>query len=186
MNRLPEALQFAEIARDPRYLRNLTWGAPRPGHPEGTIAAHIRELEQNLDALPLEFEERTRWRLKILIHTHDTFKPDATPGVPIFSERSHASLARRFLREFSQDEELLSAVQLHDEPYALWKKFVARGGLDEQRFEALLRAIGDWDLFLAFLIVDGCTAGKRRDPLHWFFAQLVGHVESRVTADHIF
>ena len=28
---------FEAITADPRYLANLDWGEPRPGHPEGTV-----------------------------------------------------------------------------------------------------------------------------------------------------
>src|SRR5436305_1874895 len=28
---------FAAITSDPHYQRNLDWGEPRPGHPEGTV-----------------------------------------------------------------------------------------------------------------------------------------------------
>jgi hypothetical protein len=49
----------------------------------------------------------------------------------------------------------------------------------------LLRTIRDWDVFLAFLIIDGCTAGKTREPLQWFFQQLEGKVRSRFGATDI-
>jgi hypothetical protein len=49
----------------------------------------------------------------------------------------------------------------------------------------LLAAISDWDLFLAFLIIDGCTRGKNREPLIWFFKLIVGRVDSIVTVEHV-
>jgi hypothetical protein len=45
-----------------------------------------------------------------------------------------------------------------------------------------LNAIGDWNLFLAFNIIDGCTAGKSRQPLIWLFHEVAGKVESKFTA----
>ena len=45
--------------------------------------------------------------------------------------------------------------------------------------------IEDWDLFLAFLIVDGCTDGKSTEPLDWFFAEVNERVESRVDSTWI-
>ena len=36
------------IRADERYQRNLDWGRPRKGHPEGTVRRHIAELEHNL------------------------------------------------------------------------------------------------------------------------------------------
>jgi len=44
---------------------------------------------------------------------------------------------------------------------------------------ALLAAIRDWNLFLAFTIADGCTEGKGREPLRWFFEQVAGKVNSQ-------
>lgn len=167
---------MAAIQADQRYQANLSWGEPRPGHPEGTLAAHIADLERNLAALTPRLTAAEVERLRVLIHVHDTFKPQALE-VAIAHPRSHASLARAFLSEFTDDEELLTAVQLHDEPYALWRR---RDKNPWERFEELLGRVHDWDLFLAFLIVDGCTVGKTREPLHWFFRSLAGRVPTRV------
>ena len=165
---------LALITDDPRYQRNVAWGEPRAGHPEGTIAAHIRDLERNLDRLRGKLTDDQVARLRILIHVHDTFKPDATAGVPIRHPQSHASLARAFLAEFLPDDaELLDIAQYHDEPYALFLR--ARRGArppDPERWAALKQRIRDWDLFLAFVLIDGSTAGKGQQPLIWLIAQL--------------
>jgi hypothetical protein len=173
---------LGRIQANERYQRNLDWGKPRKGHPEGTVRHHIRELESNLDLLRPKLSEADDWKLRLLIHTHDTFKAEAERGVPISDPHSHASLARQFLSNYTSDAELLSIVQLHDEPYALWGKHQA-SGRHEERLDQLIGEIADWDLFLAFLIVDGCTLGKSRDPLIWFFQQIHDRVESRVTIE---
>jgi hypothetical protein len=173
-----------EIQADPRYQRNLDWGKPRKGHPEGTVRHHIEELEGNLEKLRPRLSEAETWKLRILIHAHDTFKAEAKKSVPISDPRSHASLARQFLAGHTNDVEMLNIVQLHDEPYALWNKHRSSGDYTA-RLERLPNTIADWDLFLAFLIVDGCTDGKSRDPLVWFFAQIHGQVDSRVTSEWI-
>lgn len=167
------------LQADRRYRRHLDWGRPRKGHPEGTIRAHIEELEANLQQLRPVLSEEESQKLRILIHVHDTFKPDAKPGAAIAHPESHASLARSFLAEFCADEDLLAMVQYHDEPYALWRQRKFKGHYDFERFQQLLERIGNWDLFHAFLIVDGCTAGKSRESLEWWFAEVEGKVESR-------
>jgi hypothetical protein len=172
---------FDAITSDPRYQRNLDWGEVRPGHPEGTIRAHIAELERNLDELRSKVSETDYWRLKVLVHTHDTFKPQAQSGAPIVAPNSHASLARAFLAEFCDDADMLAMVQYHDEPYALWRQFKVKGRFNEERLTALLTRIRDWNLFLAFNIVDGCTEGKQREPLRWLFRQVAERVESSFT-----
>ena len=170
------------VQADDRYLRNLEWGKPRKGHPEGTVRAHIRELERNLNMLRTRISIQNFWKLKLLIHTHDTFKADAKQGAPSRDPRSHASLARAFVAEFCDDNNLLAIIQFHDEPYAFWKQY-SRGGVNSKRFDELLDTISDWDLYLLFLVIDGCTEGKSREPLIWFFNEIQGRRDSIVTAD---
>ena len=71
---------FEAVVADPRYQANLDWGEARPGHPEGTVRAHIAELEGNLNRLLPKLTEVEYWQLKLLIHTHDSFKAEAKPG----------------------------------------------------------------------------------------------------------
>ena len=177
----PYQAAFDAILQDPRYQANLDWGEPRSGHPEGTVRAHIAELERNLEALRPKLDDEEYWKLKLLIHTHDSFKAEAHSGVAITDPRSHASLARAFLAEFCNDADLLMMVQYHDEPFALWRQAEHKGKYNEERFDALLNNIRDWNLFLAFNVIDGCTAGKSREPLRWLFCEVAGKVESTFT-----
>jgi len=169
---------FDSVELDPRYLNNLDWGESRPGHPEGTVRAHIAEIEPTLETLRPKLSDEEYWKLKLLIHTHDSFKGESQVGVPISDPRSHASIARAFLATHCDDADLLAMVQYHDEPFALYRQFETKGKHNQDRFEAMLSAIRDWNLFLAFNIIDGCTPGKSREPLRWLFRQVDGQVES--------
>jgi hypothetical protein len=176
---------FAAVIADPRYMANLDWGEPRSGHPEGTVRAHIAEIESNLESLRSKLTDEDYWKPKLLIHTHDSFKAESVPGVAITDPRSHASLARTFLATYCDDADLLAMVQYHDEPYALYRQVEHRGKYSEDRFDALLKAIQDWNLFLAFNILDACTVGKSREPLSWLFREVEGKVQSTFTAADI-
>ncbi|HXD11434.1 MAG TPA: hypothetical protein VN653_15315 [Anaerolineales bacterium] len=165
----------AKVLADPRYLKNIEYGEPRPGHPEGTVRLHIAELEANLEKLAPRISEEQYWRLKFLIHVHDTFKAQAVPDSPIENPHSHASLARRFAAEFTDDADLLNMIQFHDVNFALWKQFAATGSYNPKRFSALLNTIVDWDLFLVFLIIDGSTQGKDPDKVNWFITEVRKH-----------
>lgn len=162
------------VMADARYQRNLDWGKPRAGHPEGTVRAHIAEIEPNLERLAPKLTLVEIDKLRLLIHTHDTFKAESQAGVPITHPASHASLARSFLAEFCDDADLLAMVQYHDEPFALWRQVSSKGTYNRERLQALVEAIDDWNLFLAFNIIDGCTIGKSREPLRWFFQEIAG------------
>ncbi|MDQ2692407.1 MAG: hypothetical protein M3Y68_10275 [Chloroflexota bacterium] len=170
-----------KVMADPRYRKNIEYGEPRPGHPEGRIKFHIAELEGNLERLVTRgISEEQYWKLKFLIHVHDTFKADATPDSPILSPNSHASLARKFAAEFLDDKDLLNMIQLHDVNYALWLQFDRRGSYNLQRLHHLLDSIQDWDLFLMFLIIDGSTPGKERSKLIWFLREAARFRKSKV------
>ena len=172
---------IAKIMSDPRYQKNIEYGEPRSGHPEGKIKYHIAELEENLEKLVSRgISEQQYWKLKFLIHIHDTFKADAIPDSPILSPNSHASLAREFASEFVDDPDLLNMIQFHDENYALWKQFAATGSYDTQRFESLLNTIPDWDLFLMFTIIDGCTEGKDPAKTGWFINEVRKHKNTMI------
>src|SRR5215211_6814050 len=149
-----------QIISDPRYIKNIEHGVPRAGHPEGKVKVHIADLEQNLEKLAPRISDAQHWKLKFLIHVHDTFKADSIPDSPILSPNSHASLARKFAAEFTEDTDLLNMVQFHDVNFALWRQYEAGGSYDQERFRSLLDTIQDWDLFLLFLILDSSTKGK--------------------------
>jgi len=168
------------VLADPRYLRNIEYGEPRSGHPEGKVKFHIAELELNLEKLAPRISEEQYWKLKFLIQIHDTFKADAIPDSPIESPNSHASLARKFASEFTDEADLLAMIQFHDLNFALWKQFAATGSYHVERFSRLLDTIMDWDLFLMFLIIDGCTQGKDPDKVRWFIAEVRKHKETFV------
>lgn len=168
------------ILSDPRYQQNIDYGKPRPGHPEGIVRLHIAELESNLEKLASRISDEQYWKLKFLIHTHDTFKAQAVPNSSIESPTSHASLARKFASEFTDDPDLLNMIQFHDVNFSLWKQFAAAGSYDLERFSMLLKAIIDWDLFLMFIIVDGCAKGKDPAKTEWFITEVNKYKDTTV------
>jgi hypothetical protein len=170
-----------KIIADARYQKNIEYGEPRSGHPEGKVKYHIADLEGNLERLVSRgVSEEQFWKLKFLIHIHDTFKAEAIPDSTIINPNSHASLAKKFASEFTDDEDLLNMIQFHDVNFVLWKQFAATGTYDSQRFEDLLETIQDWDLFLMFIIIDGSTEGKDPDKIRWFIGEVRKYKDTKV------
>ena len=104
------------------------------GHERGTARGRYAGTSANWNVTWRPFHrvcQLSGAKLRILIHTHDTFKADAKRGVAIWHPQSHASLARAFLGEFCDDEDLLAMVQLHDEPYALFLQTQRTGRVNE-------------------------------------------------------
>lgn len=171
---------FEGVRNDEVYALGTSWGKPRRGHPEATIAEHIKELEDNLDQMKWRFSDEDVWKLRILIHVHDTLKVHAMPRVPIEHPHSHASLAADFLEKYTDDVDLLNMVRYHDESFALYRQYDDKGCFDEERLDRLIERIKDWRLFLAFNIIDNCTRGKERDPLKWFISEVRKRIKTEV------
>ena len=158
------------ITQDPELLEGLAWGKPRKAHPEGSIAAHVADLLARLDALGISGEERALLRFITLVH--DSFKNRVQEWRPRVGENHHAMRARRFAERYTDDERLLTTIELHDRPYGIWRKHRRTGWLDRRRLEDMLERIPDYDLFMRFVELDGSTEGKRPEPIEWFQGEL--------------
>ena len=178
----PGKEMLAKIKSDPRYARGIAHGVPRPGHAEGTVEKHLYDLAGNLlNLLPMISEEEF-WKLAILIHVHDTFKVDARPDSPIKDPQSHASLARMFLSEFTDDLDLLQMVQYHDEGLALYMQAMTPLGpkapYNQRRMRDNVLTIKNLELFLIFTIIDGYTPSKDHAKIRWFIDEVNKHVQT--------
>lgn len=173
-----------QVIADNRYKKNIEFQYDRtlPGHPEGKVKYHIEELEANLERLKHRLPKKEYyWKLKFLIHVHDTFKgEEADATVPNDHPRSHESLARAFASEFTDEADMLNILQHHDENYTLWKQFKNNGQYDDKWFQYLLSTIQDWDLFLVFTIIDGHTVGKELEKLAWFIGEVRKFKQTKV------
>jgi hypothetical protein len=168
---LPANLQnvLEDIKKDPRYQKCIAWGKKRAGHDEGTIAAHIQELERNLEIVKPHLNNvADEMVLLLLIHTHDTFKSEAERKVSIQHPKSHASLGREYVESYLGKTHLSNMLQYHDDLYAIWRNAQANSGkVDQFRLNKLISHIEDWDLFLAFTIIDNTTKSKDLEPTQW-------------------
>jgi hypothetical protein len=181
IDRLERELILAAIVSDPRYIEGITYGVPRTGHDEGSVANHIRELEETLFRLKTVLTDEEFWKLRVLIHVHDTFKLAGkrlsnNHQVSLRDPRSHPMLAREFLSGFVKDESMLAVVQWHDEGHALWKQVQAKGHYNDLRLKEALWNIPDLELYLLFTVVDGHTVSKRKDRTpKWFLDVVYNH-----------
>ena len=178
-NQMRETVE--RVMADPRYQRNIEYGVPRPGHPEGKVSAHIFDLEANLELLSCRgISTRDYWKLKFLIHVHDTLKAEAEKDVPILHPNSHSTLAKLYASQYTEDQDLLNMIQFHDKNYSMWLEYIRKGSYDLNAFQQLLDTIQNWDLFLMFTIIDGRTKGKDIAKLVWFIEEVRKHKSTRV------
>lgn len=170
---VPESELERRVTSDPDLLEGLAWGEPRAGHPEGSVGAHVDDLLRTLE----EWDEPTERRadLRFIALVHDSFKGEVIEKLPKVGRNHHADRARRFAERHSADEAVLSTIQHHDRPYALWRKMRRKGQPDERGFTKMLDDIPDVALFVRFVELDGSTEGKTREPIHWLRAELERH-----------
>lgn len=165
----PESDLERVVAAQPALLEGLAWGKPRRGHPEGCVGHHVADLLKRINGLE-PGEKRAPLRFIALVH--DSFKYQVRDWMPKSGENHHAMRARRFAGRFTDDERTLCVIELHDRPYALWRKMRRTGSLDRHGFDSMMAKVRDTDLFLAFVDLDGSTEGKSPEPTRWFRAEL--------------
>ncbi len=154
----------------------MTWGKPRPGHPEGTIGAHVVEVLARVEEEAAGHPAREREQLRLIALIHDACKPDVDSERPRTGSNHHAMIARRFAEGYLDDETVLEIIETHDEAYNAWRVGQRSGRWEkaQARARALIERLGDRiDLYLAFYRADNATGNKSREPLEWF-ERLVG------------
>jgi hypothetical protein len=164
----------SKIVSDPEWQEGAAWGDPRPGHPEGTVSAHIEEVLANVEEVAIDRDDRERLRFVALIH--DTFKHRVNRDRPREGENHHAMIARHFAERYSDDPELLDVIELHDEAFNAWVKGERGGKWDgaEARALRLIERLGPaTGFYVRFYDADNRTGSKDQAPLEWF-KQLAG------------
>ena len=166
----PENEMEEALSRAPALLAGLAWGKPREAHPEGPVGMHVAQLLDEIEQSGVEGERRAKLRFVALLH--DSFKYRVRDWLPRSGFNHHAMRARRFAERFTDDERLLTTIELHDRPYALWKKMQRKGRLNERAFEKMVARVPDHELFLRFVEVDGASEAKLREPIEWLRGEL--------------
>ena len=166
----PESDLERRLAEDAVLARGLAWGEPRSGHPEGNVGAHVADLLETLDGWD-EPEPRRR-ELRFLAIVHDALKYRVRDWLPKVGENHHAMRARRLAERYTSDERLLAALELHDRPYAIWRRTRRGSARERRRVDELVRRIPDFPLFMRFVELDGSTEGKNSEPIEWLRGEL--------------
>jgi len=151
------------LLADPRLCAGLAWGAPRRGHPEGTVATHVAAILARVPA-----DDPLRADLRFLALVHDSFKHEVRPHERWSPDNDHAIRARRYAERHTSDVRLLTALELHDEPYWVWRN----GGAPRDALRPLLGRLADTELFARFVELDAATDGKDLTFLWWFRREL--------------
>lgn len=160
---VPETERERRLLDSPELRAGLEWGQPRFGHPEGRVADHVAAM---LAAVPDDDPLRTDLRFIALLH--DSFKAAVRPDEPWTPANDHAALARRFAERYTADERLLATLELHDEPYWIWRTDDA----PEQALRPTLDRLPDPELFARFVELDAANEGKDLTFLWWFRREL--------------
>lgn len=134
------------------------------------MGAHVADLLAQIDRWGDKGERRRELRFLALLH--DALKHQVSDWRPRTGENHHAMRARRHAERYTDDERLLSTLELHDRPYSLWRRLRRTGKLDERGFARMLERVTDPALFLRFVELDGSTEGKNAEPVSWLGEEL--------------
>ena len=159
----PEGDLESTLIRQPDLIKGLQWGRPRKAHPEGAVGNHVGDLLREIDRSGETGERRALLRVVALVH--DSFKYAVVPWLPRTGENHHAMRARRFMERFTGDERILATIELHDRPYAVWRRTRRRPRAAGRRLDAVLARIPDHALFLRFVEIDAASEAKNPEPI---------------------
>jgi hypothetical protein len=169
-----------DIATDPEWLAGVQWGKPRPGHPEGKVAFHIRDVLNNIERYFGDSGDRSRLRLVALIH--DTLKYKVIHEGPGAREKSHGYLARKFAERYINEESVLEVIELHDEAYKASMLMTQNGNreaAERQARELIARLGGNIGLFMRFYLCDNRVGEKSTAHYEWFKGLAEKHAKGR-------
>ena len=165
----PKTHTETQIINDSEFITGVLWGKPRPGHPEGEVLLHVKEVLDNVDKY---FKEDRDWvSLRLISIIHDSFKYKVDRDKHKSGENHHAMIARRFAEKYIENTSLLDIIELHDEIYnsfmMIERKNNVRGA--EKRIDTLIERLGDnFDLFVKFTKCDSETGDKELSCNIWF------------------
>jgi hypothetical protein len=159
----PDSPLERELLTDPALQSGLAWGAPRSGHPEGSVGEHVAALLAGIDV-----RDELRSELRFLAIVHDSFKAQVRAGEPWSPDNDHAVLARRFAAGYTSDQRLLATLERHDEAYWIWRT----ADDPEGALQRLLDRLPDVELYARFVELDAANEGKDLTFLWWFRRRL--------------
>lgn len=163
----PETDLEERIMSDPEFVCGLSYGNPRPGHPEGTVLAHIPEVLKNVDKYSTGLD---RERLRLIALIHDTFKYKVDRSKPKTGPNHHGFIARKFAERYIQIEPVLEIIETHDEAFLAFRK------LNRDRALRLIDRLGrNLYLYLLFFRCDNETGDKTPDSVEWFLDIVYGN-----------
>lgn len=165
----PEELWLFDI---PEIVQGLSWGKPRPGHPEGLVVYHVAQIFRNIDEWVKESPGRNQYYgyLRLLAIVHDAYKYAVDKSLPKHGENHHGMIARRAMQGHVGHGFVLDIIELHDEVYNAYRKGLrSTQAKAHARAEILVQRIGsNMELYLAFCHVDNAKGDKHRPDLDWF------------------
>jgi hypothetical protein len=167
----PESELEKRIISEEDFIVGCDYGRIRPGHPEGKVIYHIREVLDNIDKLS---DQEHRENLRLIALVHDTFKYKVDQTKPKSGMNHHAMIARRFAQKFIQIPEMvLDIIELHDEAYNAWQQGGRKGDWykAEKRADELLGKLQSDHrvlLYMNFYYCDNNTGDKEQENYVWF------------------
>jgi hypothetical protein len=131
------------------------------------VKYHITDVLSNINGTK---DPRTQ-KLRVIALTHDTFKYQVNRDLPRVGANHHGFLARKFTERYTQDQDILEILELHDEAYNAWFSGSKTGNWQkaEQRARKLLTRLDQrTGLYLVFFRCDNKTGDKSPVSYEWF------------------
>lgn len=164
----PETELERQIMSDKEFIEGALFGYPRPGHPEGQVVSHIREVLDNVEKYSTK---ENRQVLRLIAIVHDTFKYKVDISQRKIGSNNHAYIAKQFSKKYCSDKIILDIIELHDEAFSAYQNGARDNNWQkaEERARQLLHRLGSSvSLYLTFYKCDNETGDKNQECFVWF------------------
>jgi len=163
------------ICNNNDFIIGCYYGKPRPGHKEGAVIYHIKEVLANIDKFYSDDKDYDKLRLIAIVH--DTFKYKVNHNLPKSGENHHGYIAQKFAENYCHNTNVLQVILLHDDAYNAWSIGGRRGDWYKAKERAIklidkLNILDNIDLYIKFYECDNATGDKSQENYDWFIEQL--------------
>jgi hypothetical protein len=166
----PETDLETTIVTHPDFLIGITYGKPRPFHPEGNVKNHVRRALDRIDEKRDLGSNRSDFRIIGLIH--DVFKYHINSRNTPYGRYIHAQLAERFAAFLGCPERILRVILLHDFCFYIEEDLKKSDDLElaRTRAQALLTRV-DMELYYPFTYIDRLAGDGTMEILDRFWSR---------------
>ncbi|PIU56349.1 MAG: hypothetical protein COS89_06110 [Deltaproteobacteria bacterium CG07_land_8_20_14_0_80_38_7] len=162
-----------KIINDPVWQVGVLKKSEGKAHTEINVFVHIKDVFQNIENLYTNKDNKSKLRLIAIVH--DAFKYLVNERKDKVGENHHGWIAKEYLKNICDDEEVLYVIEYHDKAFNLYTHYAKIADSQKNKITEELKLFinelskrGIMDLYTQFYFADNSTGRKLPEAYNWF------------------